>query len=466
VQTVIAMAGQAEAPAGPAEAPAGLEDIWPRLRDVMAHLAAVRLDEAGMMAQQRGTLRDGRFLLPSLFPGRESDACEQSWFHEHQVFYRFDAGPHGRYFVVTGLLDRGYSLDSIWFPERGVAVTNYPSEISGPALERFGAMVRIAPPKPPDPAPRAVVHGYPHFMHMLWNELPALHALEAAGVEGPVSIGALFEPFGPAAALFPGLAGRIAPMRLEDVAEANAAHGLTMALGSWRIPVAVQERVRAVCRLQASTAVIAARDRFRARYPGAIWISVKPPNRTLARQGEVLAALVVGLAARYPDRGFIVDGASLPWDFPANPNYEPWFHAGMQAATVGSAAIMAEITARLPAEVLARTIRLNGLSVCDEAVWAEAASFYVCHGGTMQNKIGWLHRVPGFVHSNHAFLESVRWSPPVVVDGLPCHLASAGLIEDEAAEGYTALELARKDQNYRVVSDGLLLDEVCAALEA
>lgn len=450
-------------------APPALAPIWPRIQQILAHLAALRLDEPAMQAQQRAALRDGRVLLPSLYPGRDSDACHQSWFFEDQVYFQFDAGPHGQHYAVTGLLDRGYSLDTIWFPQHGAAVTNCPIQIDGAKLERAHAMLAAAPKPPPGPdTPRLALGGFPHIMHVLWNELPALEQLETEGLPPgvPLTIGALFQPFGPMAALFPGLALHLRPMSLSGIPAANAAYGLVAALGAWQIPATVQDRVLALCRQHAAPAVLAARDRFRARHPAALWISVKPPNRTPSHQADALVALVTALAERHPAHGFILDGVSLPWDYPANPNYEPWFHDALRSATEGSAAILADITARLPPDVLQRTIRLNGLSVCNEAMWGEAATFYVCHGGTMHNKIGWLHRIPGFVHSNTAFLESMRWSPNPVPHSPPCHLATPALIQDDEPAAYTALQLARKDQNYTFTSQSRLLQEIIAALEA
>ena len=459
----------------PGAAPAGLEGIWPQVCGLLAHVQAMRGDEGAVQAQQRGMVRDGCFVMPSPFPGRDGDRCCRSWFHEFQFYYEFDAGRHGTYYWITGLLSRGYSLDHLWFPAHRAAASIDPTGVDSARLERFAAMLAEAPDKPAGPpggiAPRLAVAGFQHMVHMLWNELPALDRLAAAGLPASAHTGAFgiavqCEPFGPTRELFPELAPWIRTVRHTDLPALNGANGLVLGLGSWTITPGTQARVRRVAARHAGPAAAARQAAFRDAHGPVFWLSVKPPNRTLAGQEEALAGLIAALRAAHPGAGFILDGASAPWDFPANPNYPPWFHKVSRAAAAGSAAVIAGVLARLDPLARDHVVALNGIPVCQEVGWGAIAGFYVCHGGTMHNKIGWLHPVPGFVHSNHAFLAAMRGMPDPVPGGPPCALASAELVRDDDPAGYGPHELARKDQNYSFTSLDRFVEEVRAAFLA
>ena len=71
----------------------------------------------------------------------------------------------------------------------------------------------------------------------------------------------------------------------------------------------------------------------------------------------------------------------------------------------------------------------------------------------MQNKIGWLRSVPGVTHSNTSFMASARAQIPPVerADAMYCFVPDEMVVDDDPA-GYTPMQLARKDQNYRFVS--------------
>lgn len=464
-----------QGPASAAAAP-GLEDIWPQLHALLSHQRIARLDEEAMQAQQRGMVRDGCFLMPSPFLGRSGDLCCRSWSHEFQFYYEFDAGSNGTYFWISGLLDRGFSLDAIWFPDRHIAVSTYPTQLDAARLERFRQMLAGEPAKPAWSAPwidvpRTAVVGFQHFMHMLWNELPALDRLADAGLPGTAQPGTFaiaikHEPFGPMRELFPELAPWMQTLQHEDVPGWNAAHGLVLGLGSWSITPGTQDRVMRLATRHTGVETLNWQAAFRAAHGPVFWLSVKPPKRTPLDQPAMLAGLIQALRVEHPNAGFILDGASLPWDFPANTNYPPWFHIVSHTAVTASTVIISMVLAMLSSETREHIVSLNGISACEEATWGGLATFYVCHGGTMQNKIGWLHRIPGFIHSNLTFLGFARTMPPPVLNGPACYYASDRLIVDDDPSNYSSHDLARKDQNYSFASLGLFVEEVRAAFLA
>src|ERR1700761_8369009 len=98
---------------------------------------------------------------------------------------------------------------------------------------------------------------------------------------------------------------------------------------------------------------------------------------------------------------------------------------------------MADIVSRLSSVPVTGVRLLNGLTVTDEISWGAIADFYFCHGGTMQNKIGWVHEVNGIVHSNTRFLASTAGKPPPIeTDCIAEHLPY-DLIRDDGTTGFT-----------------------------
>jgi hypothetical protein len=454
----------------PPLSPAGLEDIWPRLHNLMMHAGTVIKNENTVQGQQRAMIRDGCFLMPSLFEAAGADLCTRSWFHEAQFYYEFKpVPPHERYFWITGLLDRGYSLDTLWLPNRGIAVTIYPSQIDCARIGRFHDMLAKEPEKPVWSPPwttvkRTAIIGFQHLMHMMWNELPALDRLVGTPLPRAFDIAATCEPFGPTRELFPELAAHIRLTQYSKMGMENSTHGLLLGLGSWTITPGTQERVLRVATAHTSQDTLARQSFFKTAHDPVFWLSVKPPKRTVSDQSEVLAGLINALHAELPSAGFILNGASIPWDFPNNPNYQPWFHRVSQTAVQGSAAIIEELMERLDTNLRDHVISLNDISVCEEVSWGKIATFYICHGGTMQNKIGWVHRIPGFMHSNRGFLKRFRLMSTPVVAGPSCYFASDELVVDDEINHYTPLEMARLDKNYSFTSLTRLVEEVMDAL--
>ncbi len=450
-----------------AEPVRGLEDIWVSVAALLRHMEQFNRNEQTLYDQQLGTIRDGCFLLPSVFDNAQADTCLQSYYVPHRFYYRF-TGPE-EYFWITGPLDSAYALSTVYFPDRHVAVTLRPGDISDSELLEF-ALLRAEVSKPaPEPVPNAgkrlVVTGFPHFTHALWNELPALERIATAGLGERMTIAAAYEPYGPILELLPELDCEVAPFTRDQTAELNRQNRLIVGLGSLRITQSILERVREVALRYTDAAVIAERDRFRTAHGPIFWLSVKPPPRTLLRQSEVLAGLIVLIRQRYPAAGFILDGTSRPWDAATNPNYAGWFSDELAEASRLSAAEIEAVLEELEPE-LRETVRVvSDVSVCEEIAWGAIADFYFCHFGTMQNKIGWTHPVPGMIHTGGPFRDAFDPITRVVENGPPCYLIPAHLVEDLEPEAEAVLDGERDEGNYRFTSIEDVALEILAAFE-
>ena len=448
-------------PTGATPAPEGLTDIWTRLAPLLSHWSHFNHDETKIISQQHGMIRDGCFMMPSPFSDTP-DTCFRSYYHSHRFFYEFDSIEP--YYWISSVLDRAYCLSALYFPHRQIAVTMYDYNIDASLIRQFAGFRAAIPSEPrpvmPSAGQRIVVAGWPHSMHMLWNELPALDAIAQNGLQDKLQLAITHEPFGPTAELFPRLAGSIRTLTYDDATALNRHNRFLVGLGAWTITPAVQQQVQRVALRNASPALVQTRDSFRSLHEPIFWLSVKPPNRTCLDQSAVLATLIASIRREYPRAGFLLNGVSLPWDYYNNPNYLPWFRASLQRASTASRQSIRDVVEQLPFSLRDAIAPVTDISLCDEIVWGDAADFYFCHGGTMQNKIGWVHRIPGMIHSNQKFLASFKGMPPPVLDGAPCFFLPPDATVDDAEANYTPDQLARKDQNYRFTS----LDKVAAAV--
>lgn len=436
----------------------GLEDIWERLHALLLHWRLFNADEAKLRTQQHGMVRDGCFLMPSPF-AEQPDRCTESYYVPHRFCYRFRASED--YFWISGPLDDAFALSTIFFPKRRIAVCLADRGTDESDLLELEKMCADAA-KPAAAAAdsrqgkRVVVTGHSHYMHTLWNELPALERAAAAGLADSISLAAAYQPLGPLAELFPEFARDLRPLSFHEISALNREHRLPVGLGSRTISTGVQQRLRAVADRHADAAVLARRDCFRAAHSPIFWFSVKPLGRTCLRQAAVLAHLIAATKQAYPSAGFILNGTSRPWDLERNENYGSWFADGLQPASAQSRQTIAEVISRLPQAMHACVQAISDVSVCEEIAWGGAADFYFCHGGTMQNKIGWIHRIPGMVHSSRQFMQVWKSNAHVVEDAPPCYFVSSEIIVDGIPESYAAFTRERTVANYDFTS----LDEL------
>lgn len=443
-----------------------IERIWSRTAAVLRHYAWFNTDEFRVQAFQHGILATGDLLSPSLF-GDGTDRCRGSFAFRHLVFFRFAEGPE-EYFWITAQLDRCYALGALYLPAHRLALTLYPFTVSAEllaAFEQFRASAHRRAPRPgATGGTPVVVSGFFHIIHHLWNELPAIERAVDAGLAGQMRVACLYQPLGPLDQLFPELAGRVEALTEAGLAAKHASVEMFTALGAWTIPHTTQARVLQVADRHAGREARAERERFRQRHWPIVWLSVKPPQRTCSDQAAVMAAVMQGIQARYPHAGFLLNGVSYPWDLGSNANYLVWLKDMLEKASAKTAEIIDATMARLAGGLRDRTRILSRLPVTEEICWAAMVDFYVCHGGTMQNKLGWLRAVPGVIHSNTKFLAEAPPVPPVSYGRQVEYRVPDSLIIDVDAANYTPDELARRDQNYSFKSIGAFVDFVVATL--
>ena len=129
----------------------------------------------------------------------------------------------------------------------------------------------------------------------------------------------------------------------------------------------------------------------------------------------------------------------------------------MRNASIETSKIINDIDRRLPMVVQDSLRHVTDVPVTEEIIWGSSAHFYFCHGGTMQNKVGWLHSIRGVTHTNKKFMSVAKGMIPPVEVPTTTYFVPEGLMIDDDPSSYTSMQLARKDQNYRFVAIGPLV---------
>lgn len=392
----------------------------------------------------------------------------RSWFFEEQFFY--EVRNRGvRAILVTSLIDRGYAINTVWFIDANMAVAVESHGVDVPMFNRFlAAKLRLdGSDRRTKPLPRRLVTGYPHMLHSLWNDISPVISLaqETSGVRD-FEVQVMFEPFGPIERLVPELSGAVTRVSTKQAVDQNDRYELTCGVAGWRITREAQSRIIQLAGELCTAASHEASADFASRFSPVLWVTAKLGDRAFMDEAAVIGDLVTRLSQLLPKAGFILDGSSYPWDFHHNSNYDGFFRNHIAGLTATADSHIQDIVQRLPAEVRARTKVLNGIGVQEEIVWGRVADFYIAHGGSMQHKIGWIHDIPGYIHSNRQFVHYFRHMRFAPLEAEPLvHYVSEGVLLDDDPSGYSPLQLARKDQKYAPVSWEAFYEDVVHAME-
>ena len=428
--------------------------FWDRISAVLRLLRVRNSDQNEIAQIQQNTLRSGAVCLPSIYDEGD-DVSVESFYVPHVFVYLF-RHPRGDYLWLTAQLDRGFGFAVLILPALDLALSLYPFSVSDGLLRRI-SQARTAVHRPAfDRRVRPqVVTGYFHMMHVLWNELPAIDRALTQGALRDCRVGHMHQPLGPLAEIFPELRGQLHALP-DDDAIVNACSRMMVGLGSWTIPASTRQRLRDAARRLVKGHLHREMREFRELHWPVFWLSVKPPNRSFVDQAQILAELMRRLRSAYPGSGFLLNGVAHPWDAKTNPNYSAWFFDMMAHANRTTAEIIKDIYPRLEPEVRACTRIVSDIDLLEEICWSGVADFYFCHGGSMQNKIAWINDVSGVIHSNSSFVSSARGMVPPTSGRAEYFYLPPHLVLDDERDRYSAMELARKDQNY-AISD---IDEV------
>lgn len=131
-----------------------------------------------------------------------------------------------------------------------------------------------------------------------------------------------------------------------------------------------------------------------------IYITVRPSisERFLKNQTDFLCCLIRKFHEKHDDMEFVIDGFSMPEQMCASLHGES-FHRHFSELVEQSRLAIRDIIQAIP-DIEQKIYNINGMKLSDALEIISGCSYYVCHEGSPQHKIGWLFPRNGFIHSN------------------------------------------------------------------
>ena len=355
--------------------------------------------------------------------------------------------------------------------------------------ERIGIDAQAPPSLPPSPSPilshqwpdliapatsedsitAELVIGHTNFAHHLWNELPALDewlsTRPLCNIRRLV-VRARLEPLGPLQDLLTAL--RPATILREPASRAERSPRLLTRIGSTRITARTRRHVVDFLRQIGGDATTAIETAIEGSGP-IFWLSVRPiaDGRSCVNQEQFLTTLIIYLRTQYPDCAVLLDGFSLQTNCLGMPVFDsllPTFSRRMIESQRIIDLVTEAAAAGLGCAAADTAISLSGLSLGEALHLAERADYYVCHAGTIQHKLGWVHNTPGFIHSCKAgiSLGAQRWYADQLEDGIrPDVLDSNNVADIDPAPGDP---VATRNVDYRIRDTGAAVEQVLACI--
>lgn len=284
-----------------------------------------------------------------------------------------------------------------------------------------------------------LVTGDQNFAHVLWNQLPALQALLSDEAFAEAKVAVTHEPLAPLEYLVPGLAPeriiRLSPlMLLHDV---NRARAFINTPGSLKIPAETVERVKSVCESFATPEVRAIGERLDADDCPVVWISLREHERTALNQKDLIELLVRRIFEIYDSVNIVLDGFSLPSDISVNYDYSEDFAPTAAKTRMLADAIIEAVQPLISDSPTKAIFNACGLAVADSLYLSSRASFYFCHHGTVQHKVGWIANCYGMVHSNTDILDGKpeQWAASMIENGVAPAYIKRSFIQDVEVSG-------------------------------
>ena len=132
-----------------------------------------------------------------------------------------------------------------------------------------------------------------------------------------------------------------------------------------------------------------------------IWISVRQVFRTAVNFDDFFLEFVKHTFERYPKAAIFLDGFSFPYGFFDDPRTAKHRESFVDRADeVGKEIVelIRRAEERFGTATASRICNISGIDLPSAIAVGGSCDYYVCHYGTLQHKIGWLHNIPGMLH--------------------------------------------------------------------
>lgn len=432
----------------------------PYLKQLIDHLNERQLqtNEVLIRGFQADIIQSGFFTIPSPYDEAIISSGESITLPDRTTFYRFPSEP--RLLLAAANLGRGYPivgiilLDSrtlIQIQERNWGVqASHVSDVCKILAQDAWAKPRAA-------KDCYILTGDPNFAHHAWNHLGALSELSRLRIgRSPLPIFVTFQPLGPLVELLPELSDwPVSSISAMIPACLNAPGRVIVNIGGFRVTDGTRERVLKVACAHASIETKLALLQIKSRWP-IIWVSVRTRNRTAENQRSFVTSLCKEIYTTNHNAAIIIDGHSLPVD-QENCNYEyTELNIAVEKDSIEVDAIISDLRSSCGVSEAQLLIKAVGFTILDSILLANQASFYVCHHGTVQHKIGWMTKTPGIVHTN---LRALRINPgPWVAEQADCKDVPVYFSESLIGDSSTTSVNEDENDTSRLFDDYRFLD--------
>lgn len=298
-----------------------------------------------------------------------------------------------------------------------------------------------------------LVTGDPNFAHHAWNELSSLQEIVDQGLDRTTSLVVVHEPLGPVNDILGSQFNIVRKLAKAQTPEVNHLGVLTFCSTGTRIDRRLVEKITRFADRHLSPFAAEVKRQMQNRPGRTLWVSVRTRNRTISSQKKVLAKLIGDYLRHGDDRMVIIDGHSLPFDHDSDASYiRDINNSIVHDDMIEADHIVDMVKMALPD---AQIVQFVGRRIHESIAVGAHASFYFCHHGTVQHKLGWFSDVPGLVHCNREILEVLpaHWvQQQSEIATLPVYLPIDLIDEAEKDQELGELQVHLHQNDYRITN--------------
>ena len=463
----------------------------PYVERFLSHLETMNefLSPRAILRYQLEILQTGGFALPSPWTGKllrpvDCYVANNSplGFGDIVIAYRLQC--EETVWVIAGIVKEGFPINEVFIPALDVSPWYLHPDTEALNENMRGHLRFVDDPGRQGPAEAPVLLlGHPNFAHTIWNELPGLAALRLFKTEcvDNLQVMTLCQPILDYEEEFSDLGFEHCTVR--DVTDVLGLQPRVFTrIGSTQVTELLRTTLLKSLRRGRNSSITCAVERQLEHRNPVVWVSVRLDSRTASNQEEFVVAAITAIAAHYPAAAFILDGFSFPNDFD-NPIYRQSCGAQIDGATLGiqagSVSSLGEMLAAREREVSAYIVGLqqaltrkfrnpvvstSGLNMTDATYIGSLAHYYVCHAGTLQHKIGWVHNSAGIVHSNTEGVGAgaAGWMAKQVENGLLPAVIDQSLIHNLSS--IRSLNQVERNRDYQIADVTAAVSQVMNGL--
>lgn len=287
--------------------------------------------------------------------------------------------------------------------------------------------------------------GHKNLAHFIWNELPTIDSSIFGQREIETCI--MWDPFN--LHLKPPYSGKLIPVARVDAIQnwnsslvfIGASTFLSHNVRSRLLRSAIKEKIPEVRKL---------------------YITVRPKSvsKYLVNQVDFLCSLIRAFHEKYEDMKFVLDGFSMPDDLERS-IYKSPIRSRFAERVKQSNHIIGKIIHAVP-QAKKNIRNITGMNLTSALEIISSCSYYVCHAGTQQHKIGWLFPRGGFLHSNSLGTSdhAIKWLSEQTECAIAPSRPNPEHVEDVEPHEDIRKVQAAENRNYRITDTSSVIRKI------